>query len=123
MDINMKKKIVLVGMPDMASVCLNRLVAEGFQIVALVPPSRSNPSNALISNFAKSLGVEVFNFEKSPNDPDFIGLISALEADIGLICSYDKLLSKDFLATTKMGYINCHPSLLPHYRGANPYHH
>lgn len=121
--INHKKKIIFVGMPDMATVCLNKLATEGLQVVAVIPPHRSNTSSVVIKTFAQSLGVEVFEFDESPNEPVFVEKIKALEADVGVVCSYDKLLSKEFLQTTKEGYINCHPSLLPEYRGANPYHH
>ena len=46
-----------------------------------------------------------------------------MECDIGVICSLNHKLSKEFLNSTHKGFINCHPSILPKYRGGNPYFH
>lgn len=113
----------MVGMPDMANVCLAKLVTAGIRVAGLVPPHRSNPSFQSMIQSANSFNVPVFPFANTPNEPQLIRQLSAIDADIGVICSYDIKLSRDFLKTTKMGYINCHPSMLPKYRGANPYHH
>lgn len=118
-----RAKVIMVGMPDMANVCLVKLVQTGFNIVGFVPSRSDNPSYQHMVQCANALNVPVFNFDKTPNEKGLIKQIAKLEADIGLICSYDIKLSGEFLKTTKMGYINCHPSLLPKYRGANPYHH
>lgn len=110
-------------MPDMANVCLNAIVNAGFEVSAVIPPPKSNPTSGGFINFAKSLGLNVICYDEDPNCPEIIKQIASYNADIGVICSFDKLLKKDFLNTTSSGYINCHPSLLPHYRGANPYFH
>lgn len=110
-------------MPDMANVCLNALVQKGFEIAAIIPPPSSNPTSSAFVNYAKSMNLEVFEYDGNPNTKEMTDKIASKNADIGVICSFDKLLGKDFLKTTKHGYINCHPSLLPMYRGANPYFH
>lgn len=113
----------MVGMPDMANVCLAKLVEAGFDVIGLVPPHKNNPSYYNMVQCANVLNVPVYPFENSPNEGEFVQKIAKFEADIGVICSYDIKLSRDFLKTTAEGYINCHPSILPKYRGANPYHH
>lgn len=117
-----KLRVIFVGMPDMATVCLGAL-QKHFNICAVIPPPKFNPTSKSFCAFAKMLGLEVIEYDVTPNSPKIINKIKEKNADIGVICSFDKLLNKDFLNTTKMGYINCHPSLLPHYRGANPYFH
>lgn len=107
----------------MATVCLNALHQEGFMVEAVIPPPNSNPTCESFSQFARGLNLEVLNYEKNPNTPEMIEKIAAKKADIGIICSFDTLLKKEFLNTTRLGFINCHPSLLPKYRGANPYFH
>lgn len=48
-------------------------------------------------------------------------LIESLkEADLGVVASYGRILTKDELDTPKYGFINIHPSLLPKYRGPSP---
>ena len=120
---NNSKKIIIIGMPDMMNVCLAKLVEAGFNIVGFIPPPQDNPTfNSAVAH-AGSLKVPIYPYEESPNEPEFVEKIASLEADIGIITSFDKKLSREFLATTREGYINCHPSLLPKYRGANPYFH
>lgn len=48
-------------------------------------------------------------------------LLDTLEnADLAVVASYGRILTKDELDTPKYGFINIHPSLLPKYRGASP---
>ena len=118
-----KLKIVFVGIPDMALVCLSNLLAFGFNIVGVVPPLKNNETYPFFKNFVLNKGLNLIEFENSPNDLSYINKIKALNADIGVVCSYNNKLSNDFLKTTRLGYINSHPSLLPQYRGAMPYFH
>ncbi len=117
------KKIIVIGMPDMMNVCLARLIEAGFNIIGFIPPPQSNPTFRGAVQYASSLKVPVYTYNKSPNEPEFVEKIASLGADIGIITSFDKKLSRELLATTADGFINCHPSILPHYRGANPYFH
>lgn len=110
-------------MPEMANVCLGALVRNNFEVAAVIPPPNSNPTAQGFIDYAKSFDLEVFEYDNNPNNPDLIEKIKSKKADIGVICSFDKLLKKGFLDSTKHGFINCHPSLLPNYRGANPYFH
>lgn len=118
-----KLKIIFVGMPDMALVCLSNLIAKDFNIVGVVPPKKTHETYNYFKQFVLSKNLNFIDFENSPNDEKCIGKIKELNADIGIVCSYNYKLSKEFLSTTKMGYINSHPSLLPDYRGAAPYFH
>ena len=48
-------------------------------------------------------------------------LVESLEdADLAVVASYGKILTKDELNTPRYGCINVHPSLSPKYRGASP---
>ena len=118
-----KLKIIFVGIPDMALVCLDSLVKEGFNITGVVPPRKNHDTYEFFKNFVENFGLNLIEFENSPNNEDCINKIKALNADIGVICSYNTKLSSEFIKTTKMGYINSHPSLLPYYRGGAPYFH
>lgn len=107
----------------MAPIVLNSLVERGFNIAAVIPPSKNHETYKYFKEFVLFKGLKFLSFDNSINEPCFIEKIKELNADIGVVCSYNKLLSKEFLSSTKMGYINCHPSLLPDYRGACPYFH
>ena len=110
-------------MPDMAIVCLDKLITEGFNLAAVVPPHISEPSYDFMVQFAKSKGQNILRYETSINEPDFINKIKILNADIAVVCSYNKKFKPELINSVKSGFVNVHPSLLPDYRGANPYSH
>ena len=84
-------------------------------------PSRGRqgpPPNPMRST-AESHGVEVYAPE-SINEPTSIELLKQFDADLFVVCDYGQILSREALATAKLGGINLHGSLLPKYRGAAP---
>lgn len=123
LTVSFKKRILFVGMPDMAIICMMKLVEEHVNIVAAVPPPKNHGTYKLFCDTAYQLDVPVINFENSLKDEDFLEKIRALDIDLAVVCSYGKLFPKEFLATAKYGFVNVHPSLLPKYRGGNPYSH
>ncbi|MBQ8634558.1 methionyl-tRNA formyltransferase [bacterium] len=123
MKTNEKLKIIFVGMPDMALVCLGVLLQNEFDIVGVVPPKKSHETYNYFKQYVEAKKLNIIDYEKSCNEEVCIKKIKELNADIGVVCSFNYLLSKEFLSSTKMGYINCHPSKLPQYRGAAPYFH
>ncbi|OGF63277.1 hypothetical protein A2926_03640 [Candidatus Giovannonibacteria bacterium RIFCSPLOWO2_01_FULL_44_40] len=44
----------------------------------------------------------------------------AKDADLGVIAYYGKIIPKAVLELPKYGFLNAHPSLLPHWRGPSP---
>ncbi len=120
---NYTKRILFVGMPDMALVCLNKLTAKGINVAAVVPPPKNDPSYSLMVNFAKKLNLNIIDYDFDLSDKEFLDKIRDLNADIGVVASYNKKFPKELLSLTKDGFINLHPSKLPDYRGANPYSH
>ena len=120
---NEKLKVVFVGMPDMALVCLSELLEKEFNIAAIVPPKKTHETYKYFKDFCTFRNLNLIDYETSCNEASYIKKIKELNADIGVVCSFNYKLSPDFLASTKMGYINCHPSMLPQYRGAAPYFH
>ena len=118
-----QKRILFIGMPDMALVCLSGLVSRGFNIVGVVPPHRNEGTFDLMCSFAYSLKLPLIFYKDRMDEMDFIHAIKQLNADIAVVCSYNKKFPPELLRTAKDGFVNCHPSLLPDYRGANPYSH
>ena len=117
------KRILFIGMPDMAIVCLNRLHKEGINIVGVVPPDRTEATHNLMVNTAKDFGYNIVTFDKSLNEPDFLKKVRDLKPDLAVVCSFNKKLPKELLHIPKDGVVNLHPSKLPDYRGGNPYSH
>ncbi len=117
------KKILFIGMPDMALSCLNKLIKNGINVVGVIPPPKNDPTNKLLTSTAERLGLKVIQYNNSLKDTDFLEKIKNLNADIGVVASFNQKIPKELLTLTKDGFINLHPSLLPDYRGANPYSH
>ena len=116
-----KKRILFIGMPDFGSIALERLIKENFNIVGVIVPHKSDPSYNYMKSFALNLNANVIDYEETLKDNDFLNKLSNLDIDIAICCSYNKKFPKELLNIPKDGIINCHPSLLPLYRGANPY--
>lgn len=57
----------------------------------------------------------------SVNSAHFLRQIQDKHADTVLIGTWGEILKSDVLRTPHIRFINCHPSLLPAHRGANPY--
>ena len=55
-------------------------------------------------------------------DEGFLEALRGLDADLGVVAAYGKILTDAVLATPRLGLINVHASLLPKYRGAAPIH-
>ncbi|MCD7739877.1 MAG: methionyl-tRNA formyltransferase [Candidatus Gastranaerophilales bacterium] len=117
------KKILFVGMPDMALVCLSKLAAKGINVVGVVPPSKNDNTYKLMVDTVQTLGYDIIDYNISLSDNGFLQRIKNLNADLGVVASFNKKLPEELLQLTKDGFINLHPSKLPDYRGANPYSH
>ena len=92
-----KLKIVFVGIPDMATVCLNELVKKKFNITGVVPPKKTHEAYGYFSNYIKYLNLNLIDYSGSPNDEECINKVKELNADIGVICSYNYRLKKEFI--------------------------
>ncbi|MDO5565713.1 MAG: methionyl-tRNA formyltransferase, partial [Planctomycetia bacterium] len=54
------------------------------------------------------------------NDPEALVLLKELQYELIFICDYGKILSREVIASARLGGVNLHGSLLPQYRGAAP---
>jgi methionyl-tRNA formyltransferase len=69
-----------------------------------------------IKHVAEKYHIPVFDTEILTNNE----LMKAFCADVIVVASFGKLLTKDILELPKNGCINLHPSFLPEYRGGCP---
>ena len=70
--------------------------------------------------FIKSLKLREIK-ARSVNSKEFKNEILKLNPDIVIVGSWSEKFKKPIINLPKIGTINCHPSLLPKYRGPNPY--
>jgi methionyl-tRNA formyltransferase len=55
------------------------------------------------------------------NAPEAVQKIRELQPDLIISAAYPQIFSKELISVPPRGSVNCHPSLLPRYRGAHPH--
>lgn len=117
---NLKKRVLFVGIPDMAYICLDGLKTAGFNLVGVIGPKKNHPTYFDFKNFVLQRNLNFIEYDKL-NEESLIKKVKDLKADIAVVCSFNYKIPKTLLESVKEGFINVHPSLLPKYRGPNPY--
>ena len=123
----MSLRVVFFGTPGFAVPTLEHLVHSPHKVVGVVtqpdrPRGRGQQvSDAPVKTLAAALELPLLQPEKLARD-QFESHFQALNADIGVVAAYGKILPDWLLATPRLGLINVHASLLPKYRGASPIH-
>ena len=113
-----------MGTPDFAVATLQRLVENGFEVVAAItapdkPVGRGQKmSESPVKKYAILQGIPVLQPEKLKNKA-FLEELATYKADLQVVVAF-RMLPEEVWAMPKMGTINLHGSLLPQYRGAAP---
>ena len=115
-----KKRVLFIGVPDMAYICLDGLHMSGANIVGVLGAKKDHPTYMAFKRFTQLRKLNFIEYNEL-DDIFLIDKIRDLQADIAVVCSYNNKIPEVFLNSVKDGFINVHPSLLPKYRGANPY--
>lgn len=121
-------RIVFCGTPEFAVPSL-RLLSSHPEIsveAAITQPDRPRGrgqqiSSSPVKEFALDAGLHVYQPEtiKSDSSQEFLTRIAP---DAVVIIAYGQIVPARLLAIPRLGWINVHGSLLPHYRGAAPIH-
>lgn len=118
-------KIMFMGTPDFAVLCLESLINAGHEIISVVttpdkPRGRGHKMCPTpVGEFAENKGIEVFkpiNLKKE----SFEEFLIKNNPDLIVVVAYGKILPPYVLSYPKYGCVNVHASLLPKYRGAAP---
>ena len=115
-------KTIFFGTPETAVPFL-RLLAAKTEVLAVVSQPDRPAGRGLetaptpVKAAALELGLKVLQ----PAKPgDAAAELKALNADLGVVVAYGRILKQDVLSSTRLGLLNAHFSLLPMYRGAAP---
>lgn len=115
-----KKRILFVGIPDMAYIGLDGLLMAGVNIVGVLGPKKDHNMYWDFRNFVLSRRLNYIEYEEL-NEPQLIKKIQDLNVDAAVVCSFNYKIPRVLLNSVHDGFINVHPSMLPKYRGGNPY--
>ncbi len=119
-------RVVFMGTPDIAATCLEKIIADQFQVVGVYtqPDRPKNRGMKLfpspVKEVALKAGIPVYQPENFRED-ETVEALRALQPDIVAVVAYGRILPQRVLDIPKLGCINIHASLLPAYRGSAPY--
>ncbi len=119
-------RVVFMGTPDIAAVCLERILAAGVQVVGVYtqPDRPKNRGMKLTFSPVKELALAhdlaVYQPESFRED-ETVEQLRALHPDVIAVVAYGRILPQRVLDIPPRGCINIHASLLPAYRGSAPY--
>ena len=120
-------KVVFFGTPQFAVPTLDALLASSHAVVGVVtqpdkPRGRGQKeTDAPVKARALQAGLRTLQ-PPTLKDPAALTDLAALDADIGVVAAYGKILTQAVLDIPRLGMVNVHASLLPKYRGAAPVH-
>lgn len=119
--------IIFMGTPEFAVEALSTLVAEKYDVRAVVTVADKPSGRGLkltispVKAFALEHNIPVLQ-PLNLNDPSFIAELQQYKADIFIVVAFRKLPEAVWSMPPK-GCFNLHASLLPQYRGAAPINH
>ncbi len=117
-------KIVFFGTPEFAAESLDKLIANGFNIKAVVtaPDKPAGRGHKLLQSDVKKAAMR-YNLPllqpRNLKDQEFISDLKALDADLFIVIAF-RMLPEAVWQMPRLGCFNLHASLLPAYRGAAP---
>lgn len=122
----MHMKILFMGTPDLAAVCLEAVYnkADVEVVGVLTQPDKPKGRGMKlvpppVKVFAEEHGIPVYQPQTLKNGT-FEDELKKLDPDMIIVAAYGKILPKYVLDYPKYGCVNAHGSILPKYRGASP---
>lgn len=118
-------KVVFMGTSDFAVPSLARLIEHQYKIIGVVTqPDRPRGRGRKVTfSPVKELvlkhQLEIFQ-PNSIRDSESLDILRNWEPDVVVVVAYGQILPAEILDLPRLGCINVHGSLLPHYRGAAP---
>lgn len=119
-------RIVFFGTPDFAVTVLDALIDAGHEIVCVVaqPDKPKGRGKKLVSpptvQRARELGIPTKQPRAVRRGPFVQWATTEMDADVGVVVAYGRILIPALLDAPRRGCINVHASILPKYRGAAP---
>ena len=119
-------RIIFMGTPELAGVCLAALLREpAFSVGAVVTqPDRPKGRDlklqpSPVKQIALRAGLPVLQPEKA-RDEHLLRELQRLQPELIAVAAFGQILPKSLLELPRFGCLNVHTSLLPKYRGAAP---
>lgn len=121
-------KIIFMGTPQFAVPCLEILIQNQYNVVAVVTATDSYGGRggktlieSPVKKYALSQNIPVLQPSKLKS-PEFIETLKSYQADLQIVVAF-RMLPEIVWNMPHLGTYNLHGSLLPKYRGAAPINH
>src|SRR4029453_9406074 len=120
-------RVLFFGTPAFAVPTLERLIASSHTVAGVITqPDRPRGRGQrvqpeAVKRSAVAHDLPVIQPERL-KDESLLHELRALDADLGVVAAYGRILPAALLALPRLGLINVHASLLPRWRGAAPVH-
>lgn len=122
-------RVIFAGTPVYAVPSLNAIAGLPEVEIAGVLTQKSKPRGRglqtqanPVAQRAQELGLFIMKPDKV-RTPEVQAAIRGLNADVGVVVAYGKILPESLLNDLPHGWVNAHASLLPRWRGAAPIQH
>lgn len=121
---NRDLKIIYMGTPEFAVPSLDKLVENGWNVVAVItaPDKPKGRGQKLIPSPVKEAALKHEIPVLQPTNlksPEFLKELKSYQADLQIVVAF-RMLPEVVWSMPPMGTFNLHASLLPNYRGAAP---
>lgn len=119
-------KILFLGTPEFADICLRRLISSKHEVIAVISqPDRPSGRGQVLKSpptkvTALQHNIPVLQPERIRRPDDLEAILAQYPCDVAVVVAYGQLLPRAFLDHPRFGCLNIHASLLPKYRGAAP---
>ena len=121
----LKLRVIFMGTPEFAALCLEQLILNRYQVVAAYT-QRDKPAGrgrTLVSPPVKrvALAWELPVVQPaSLKSEEAVAKLAGFAPDVIVVAAFGQILPPSVLDVPRYGCINIHPSLLPRFRGASP---
>lgn len=118
-------KIVFMGTPEFAVPCLQKIIDESHEVLAVVTqpdkPKGRGKKLAMppVKELALKYDIPVYQPLKA-REESFVDTLKEMNPELIVVVAFGQILPKSILDIPKYGCVNVHASLLPRYRGAAP---
>ena len=118
------KRIVFFGTPTFAEICLDKMIKEGCNVVAVVTaPDKASGrgkkiNSSAIKQFALNANLPILQ-PVNLKEPLFIEKLKSFQPDLFVVVAF-RMLPEVVWSLPPLRTFNLHASLLPNYRGAAP---
>lgn len=117
-------RIVFLGTPEFAAYSLEKILADGFNVVGVVtmPDKQAGRGHHMLQSAVKEVALAHRLPVLQPanlKDEEFVSSLQALNANLFVVIAF-RMLPEVVWTMPELGTFNLHASLLPAYRGAAP---